>query len=344
MKLYKILLAGALFLGMFACNKPELQTPLDPPEYDMTGFAKGADISWVTEMEKAGVKFYNANGKQTELMQLLRGYGMNSIRLRVWVNPSAGWSSKEDVLLKAFRASQLGFRIMIDFHYSDSWADPSQQTKPTAWEDLAFDALKDSVASHTSEVLNLLKENNIDVEWVQVGNETGNGILWDDGNASTNMAQYAQLNNAGYDAVKEVYPNAKVVVHLQEGNKNSLFRWLFDGLKNNGGQWDVIGMSLYPSTDDWETLTTDLIANANDMIDRYGSEVMVCETGMDWSAADTAYNFLSTLIEECKAIENDMCLGVLYWEPQSYNSWNNYEMGAFDENGKPTKAMDAFLE
>ena len=337
-------IAVALLLSLFtACqDEPSLQTPLDEPVYDMTGFAKGADVSWLTEMEKSGSKFYNADGKETECMHLLRELGMNAIRLRVWVDPSDGWCNPDDVLTKAWRAQQLGMRVMIDFHYSDSWADPSQQTKPASWEGLSLEELETAVADHTKEVLNLLKTNGITPEWVQVGNETGNGMLWDEGNASENMAQYAALNNAGYDAVKEVFPDAKVIVHVQSGNDNSLFRWLFDGLKENGGKWDVIGMSLYPAADTREQMTTDCISNMNDMISRYGSEVMICETGMPWDDAATAKSFLTGLITKCQGIADDQCLGVLYWEPEAYNSWKDYALGAFDNTGTPTEAMDAF--
>ncbi len=206
MKILKALVSIAtLTFFMAACdNAPELQQPLPPPEYDMSGFAKGADISWLTEMENSGVKFYNTAGTQNDCMKILRDLGMNSIRLRVWVNPVQGWCNKEDVLLKAWRAQNLGFRIMIDFHYSDHWADPGKQTKPEAWENMNFSELTQAVATHTSEVLQFLKEKGIMVEWVQVGNETGNGMLWEDGKASENMAQYAQLNNTGYDAVCEL--------------------------------------------------------------------------------------------------------------------------------------------
>ncbi|PTN10619.1 arabinogalactan endo-1,4-beta-galactosidase [Mangrovibacterium marinum] len=346
MKRNKIVLLAAMVLALFvACDdEPQLQTPLPEPEYDMTGFAKGADVSWLTEMESDGVLFYDANGKQTECMHLLRDLGMNSIRLRVWVDPADGWCNKQDVLVKAWRAQQLGMRIMIDFHYSDSWADPGKQNKPAAWEDLSFDDLKTAVADHTTEVLTLLQENNIAPEWVQVGNETGNGMLWDEGKASENMAQYAALNNAGYDAVKAVFPDALVIVHLQNGYDNSHYRWLFDGLEANGGKWDVIGMSLYPTADNWETLTDETITNMNDMISRYETQVMVCETGMPWDDAETSYAFLSNLIAQCKAIADDQCLGVLYWEPQAYSGWNAYTLGAFDESGKPTVALDAFAE
>jgi arabinogalactan endo-1,4-beta-galactosidase len=343
MKLLTAIKIAILSISFASCNDaPELQKPLPPTDYDMSGFVRGADVSWLTEMEKSNVKFRNSLGVETECMGLLRDLGMNAIRLRVWVDPANGWCNKEDLLVKAWRANQLGFRLMIDFHYSDVWADPGSQTKPAAWADLSFDDLKTAVGSHTKEVLNLLKSNNIAPEWVQVGNETGNGMLWPDGKASDSMKNYAGLNNAGYDAVKEVFPDAKVIVHLQEGHKNALYRWLFDGLKGNGGKWDVIGMSLYPTDENWKALTADMIGNMNDMISRYGTPVMVCETGMPWDDEDTAFEFLTEMIKNCKSISENRCEGVLYWEPQSYNSWNGYTLGAFNASGMPTKALDAF--
>ncbi len=320
----------------------EPQPEPEVPVYDMTGFAKGADVSWLTEMEKAGKTFYDASGRPQECMALLRSLGMNAIRLRVWVNPSDGWCNKGDMLVKARRAHALGMRVMVDFHYSDSWADPGQQTKPAAWQAYSLDELKTAVAAHTTEVLTLLKDNGITPEWVQAGNETGNGMLWDDGRASTNMAQYAALNNAAYDAAKAVFPTTKVIVHVHNGYDNSLFRWLFDGLKANGGKWDVIGMSLYPQSTDWQVKNTACLANVNDMIGRYGSEVMICEVGMPWDQATACKAFLADLITRAKAVPNDKCLGVFYWEPQSFGNWKGYTLGAFDASGVPTSALDAF--
>lgn len=346
MKLRLFTIQIILLIALFGACKdgPGLQKPIDEPVYDMSGFAKGADVSWLTEMERSGSKFYASNGKEMECMHLLRELGMNSIRLRVWVNPVDGWCNKSDLLIKAWRAQKLGMRIMIDFHYSDSWADPAKQTKPAVWNGLDFQELKTAVASHTKEVLNSLKINDITPEWVQVGNETGNGMLWEEGKASLNMAQYTQLNNVGYDAVKEVFPDAKVIVHVQEGNKNSLFRWLFDGLKSNGGKWDVIGMSLYPTTSNWQQLTADCIVNINDMISRYGKEVMICEVGMPWEEAPETKSFLTDLITKTRNIPGKQCLGVFYWEPQSYNNWKGYSLGAFDNTGRPTIALDAFKQ
>jgi arabinogalactan endo-1,4-beta-galactosidase len=325
---------------MSACNKENNKN--DPPDNQPADtFAKGADVSWLTEMEDAGILFYNRDGKETECMALLKGIGMNSIRLRVWVNPVDGWNNKTDLLVKAKRASDLGMRIMIDFHYSDTWADPGHQTKPAAWQALGFEDLKNAVAVHTKDVLTALKNWNITPEWVQVGNETGNGMLWEDGKASVNMAQYAALNNAGYFAVKEIFPETKVIVHLHAGQDNNLYRWLFDGLKNNGGKWDVIGMSLYPEVNQWQNYNDDCISNINDMISRYGKEVMICEVGMPWDDAVNAKLWLTDLLTRTKAI--DKCLGVFYWEPEAHNGWKGYTLGAFDNSGKPTAALDAYL-
>jgi arabinogalactan endo-1,4-beta-galactosidase len=232
-------------------------------------------------------------------------------------------------------------RIMIDFHYSDSWADPGKQTKPAAWTG-DVTALKTALAAHTTDVLNALKTAGVTPEWVQVGNETNDGLLWPEGKASTNMANYAQLINAGYDAVKAVFPAAKVIVHLSNGWDNALFRWSFDGLKNNGGKWDVIGMSLYPSPTDWATKNTQCLNNMNDMISRHGKEVMIVEVGMSWDQPTQSKAFLDDLIAKTKSISGNKGLGVLYWEPQSYGNWQGYTLGAFDNAGKPTIALDAF--
>jgi len=309
-------------------------------------FAYGADVSWITQMEASGKKFYTAAGTQMEGMALLKSLGMNSIRLRVWVNPTGGWNNAADVLVKAKRANDLGLRLMIDFHYSDTWADPGKQTKPAAWTSLSFADLKTAVATHTSQVLTLLKDNAITPEWVQVGNETSNGMLWETGKASTSMSNYAALTTSGYDAVKSVFPNAKVIVHLNNGYKNDTFRWIFDGLKNNGGKWDVIGMSVYPywytTSNDWQNCNIACLNNMNDMVSRYGKEVMIVECGMSWDSPTACKNFLTDLIAKTKTVTGGKGTGVFYWEPQAYGQWQGYSLGAFDNSGKPTIAMDAF--
>jgi arabinogalactan endo-1,4-beta-galactosidase len=295
-------------------------------------------------MESLGIKFYNSSGVQTDCFALMKSLDMNSIRLRVWVNPTTAWNGVADVVSKAVRAKNLGLKVLIDFHYSDSWADPSKQTKPTAWAGQNLTTLKSSLSTHTTDVLTQLKNAGVTPDWVQIGNETNDGFLWPDAKASTNMSNFAQFINTGYDAVKAVFPSAKVIVHVSNGWDNSLFRWLFDGLKTNGAKWDVIGMSLYPSyvTGGWQMANPLCLQNMNDMVTRYNCEVMIVEVGMPWdSPADTKL-FLQDIIAKVKTVSGSKGLGVFYWEPESYNKWQGYTLGAFDNAGKPTIAMDAF--
>jgi arabinogalactan endo-1,4-beta-galactosidase len=338
-KVFSTLLVIAL---MVACKKSNGDSGNNNPPVTTDTIVKGADASWVTEMESSGIKFYNSAGTQMECMALLKSLGVNTIRLRVWVNPTPSWNNAADVVAKAVRAKNLGLRIMIDFHYSDTWADPGHQAKPAAWASLDFAGLKTALATHTTDVLNQLKTAGVTPEWVQVGNETNDGMLWPDGKASTNMSNFAQLVNAGYDAVKGVFPSAKVIVHISNGYDNSLFRWMFDGLKTNGAKYDVIGMSLYPSTSNWSTYNTQCLTNMNDMVTRYGKEVMVVEVGMPWDSPNECNSFLADLIAKIKSVTNKKGLGLLYWEPEAYNNWNGYTLGAFDNSGKPTVALSAF--
>ncbi|WP_216726578.1 glycosyl hydrolase 53 family protein [Hymenobacter siberiensis] len=306
-------------------------------------FAKGADVSWVSQMEAANYRFYNEAGTQQDLFQLLHDHNMNTIRLRVWVNPAGGWNGKNDVIAKAIRAHNLGFRLLIDFHYSDSWADPGQQTKPAAWVGHTLAQLQTDVYNHTYSILDSLKTNNIVPEWVQVGNETNDGMLWPEGRASTNMANFASLVDRGYAAVKAVNPTSKVIVHISNGFNNSLFRYLFDGLRNNNARYDVIGMSLYPTAANWPTLTAQCLTNMNDMVSRYpGKEVMVVETGMPANVPIPAQQMLLDLMAKTRAVPNNKGLGVLYWEPQAYN-WMSYGLSIWNSNGQPTGAINAFL-
>ncbi len=346
-----LLLASTLMFSITgtSCSNDDAVTPEQEKKYDMTGFAKGADVSWLTELESNGTLFYDANGKPQECMALLRDLGMNSIRLRVWVNPDGGWCGKDDVVAKAWRAQKLGMRLMIDFHYSDTWADPGKQYVPAAWKDYTFEQMKQAVADHTRDVLSALKERNIDVEWVQVGNETSDGMLWNDadgadalavtGRASKNMANFAAYVNAGYNAVKAVYPDAKVIVHLDKGNKLSQYTWMFDGLKQHGAKWDVIGMSLYPDwiTDKtWQQVSDDCLANMQTLSTKYGCNVILSEIGMVWNSENAA-PFLKKMVDGCKALS--ICEGVFYWEPETYGNLNGYDKGAFDDSGKPTVAL-----
>lgn len=313
-------------------------------------FAKGADISWLPQMEATGYQFYNDNGKKEDCFKILKDHGINSIRLRTFVNPSddkaSGHCSKDETVAMALRAQKWGMRVMIDFHYSDSWADPGKQRKPKDWEGHDFPTLLNDLYEYTFEVMTALKTASITPEWVQVGNEIPGGLVYPEG-SSKNWPQLVQLLNKGYDAVKAVSPQSKVILHVDQGNNNERFRWWFDNATANGAKYDVIGLSYYPfwleGNPDYTLSIDDLGRNLNDMALRYGKEVMVVEVGGEDNKVQNTYDMLIAVLQKVKEVPEKRGTGVFYWEPQGARSWSRYALSAWGEDGKPTKAMDAFL-
>ena len=310
-------------------------------------FWLGADISGTSELEARGVQLYNAQGEPRENTVLMREYGLNAARFRVWVNPKDGFSSKEDVLKLALRAKAQGMAIMIDFHYSDWWADPAKQNIPKAWQQMNYEQMRKALAQHTRETLQLLKDNGIDVKWVQVGNETTHGFLWPMARAEEQMQQYAGLTQAGYDAVKEIYPQAVCIVHLDAACDQKRYQFIFDGLKQYGAKWDMIGMSVYPywdidaklTKDEDETLTK-TIANINTLYKTYQTPLMIVETGYDADHPEAGKKWLKRLISAVRTQTGGHCKGIFYWAPEAEGQ---YRLGAF-RNHRPTAIMDAFKD
>ena len=376
---FKYWLLASACLAFMGCSSSSIKEEEQQPTEEVIDFYKGADISWVTELESKGQKFYNSQGQERECTALMKEYGMNAIRLRVWVDPSKhdNWCNKEDLLVKAKRAKALGMEVMVDFHYSDWWADPAKQNIPASWKGHGYEEMKKDLANHTKEVLQLLKDNNIVPKWVQVGNETTNGMLWsvktneqgweikDEhgntiitesmGHATRNPEQYAGFFKAGYEAVKEIFPNTTVIVHLDNGFDEALYNWNLDILKNNNAKFDMIGMSLYPYwAESYHNKTAEetisgCITNIQKVKAKYGCDVMIVETGMlcadeqgkliNASVLEEGYQQLLRIIKESKEVG---CKGVFYWEPECKPS--QYKLGAFTEDGRPTRIMDAFKE
>ena len=330
-------------------------------------FVRGADVSWGTEMEASGKKFYTTSGQETELFTLMKTIGMNAVRLRVWVNPLGygygAWCDQADVVKKAERAQQQGLDVMIDFHYSDFFADPGRQEMPKDWNGYTFDQVKAAVADHTKEVLTALKQKGIEPKWVQVGNETNNGFIFDHGkidwnkSGSARYTNYVALSNAGYDAVKEVFPDAYVIVHIANAYKAADYNgWFYKEFKEAGGKFDMIGLSHYPDSDDWDSTKSDVASNASaansvkTLGDLFKVPVMIVETGFSVQDADKASQVMTDLFNKTKDLPQ--CAGIIYWEPLAdgvwkpdyYTTvgWGAYDMGAFTTDGMPTAALDAF--
>ncbi len=328
---------------------------LSQSAFAQSDFVKGADVGFLTGQEKHGVKFHDRDGKERECLELLKtDYQMKAIRMRVWVNPRGGMNDKHELLAMAKRAKALGMDLMVDFHYSDSWADPAKQPIPEAWKNHSYKQMKKDVRQHTIDVLSLLKANGIEPRWVQVGNETANGLLWPMGHIEQNPKQYAGFIRAGYDAVKKVFPRAIVIVHLDRGHLQSLYDYNLDIVKKYGGKFDMIGMSLYPywAMQDHPELNpdgiiTDCMANIRHCSEKYGCDVMIVETGFEVDEQhpkkmDEGRRQLTRVIREARNETNGRCRGVFYWEPQCLPG--GYKLGAFNSNAAPTAIMEAFTE
>ena len=316
-------------------------------------WAKGADISWLSEMEHDGVSF----GHNEDCIQLLRGMGMNAVRLRVWVNHSTGWSNKDDMLYLAKRAAKAGQRIMIDIHYSDFFADPNHQTIPAAWQSYDYPTMLEAVREHTLDVLYALKEAGVKPEWVQIGNETPNGMLWPMGQvkeAEGNWAEYAGFTAMGYQAAKEAFPDITVIVHVDNAYERR--DWFWESMQAHGGRWDMIGLSHYPMMSawnggkSWQEMNDLAEENIKRLIHDWHCPVMIAEVGTFANDPESEI-VMADFIDRITVI--DSCAGIFYWEPQVYGGWRpaeyiplgwgSYDMGAFTEEGKPSEVMRILL-
>ena len=363
---------------------PDPPTP-DPPVPVVNTFAKGADISWASEMEAGGIKFKKKDGTEAALLDVLKDCGFNAVRLRVWVNPYGGWSGKEDVLAVAQKVKAAGMDLMIDFHYSDFFADPSRQKIPADWEADKdnLDKLCQRVSAHTKDVLQALKDKGVSVKWVQIGNETREGMLFPAGKAvwknnQIDLTSFTKLYNAGYDAAKVVYPDSYVMPHLNNAFLSASYgnpMWL-DNFKAKGGKFDMIAFSHYPFLESkmWvnnveKTLSPSevneyAIAYIKKAILDYGVPVIIAEVGVKQASAD-ATSVLSAFMTEVRKIEK--CAGVFYWEPQVNGNWKPeiyskpaelskytgesitspwgpYDQGAFTADYRPSPILDCFAK
>ena len=361
-----LLVAAALLSTACNCTRTVPVTPEDPIDFDVPpqpvqtpAFAKGADISWVSEMEKDGRTFQLKNGTKADIMDVLKETGVNAIRLRVWVNPTGGWSGKDDVVKLATRAAKAGLALMVDFHYSDFFADPGRQDIPSAWaaDKNDLEKMAKHVSDHTTEVLKALQDASVTPNWVQVGNETRNGMLWpagqlwtESGNIPNGRANFAKLLNAGYDAVKAVFPRCPVLAHVDNAYADNV--WWFDEIQAAGGKFDAIALSHYPQTQpDWKKCNADALERIQYLTLKFNKEVLVSEVGVKTPAnATLAAQVLSEFVTGIKGIPK--CTGIFYWEPEVDGKWkpavygplgwNAYDMGAFTSDGKATGVMDAF--
>jgi arabinogalactan endo-1,4-beta-galactosidase len=334
---------------------------------------RGADISSLKKSEDMGGIYYDESGTPKDALTILREHGLNYARLRVWVNSPDGYHGKSQILEMAKRFKEHEIKLLVDFHYSDSWADPGKQYKPAAWKALDFEGLKQAVYAHTFEICSALREQGTLPAIVQIGNEIENGMLWPDGHTEFGFEGLAALLKAGIRAVRDIAPDVRVMLHLSQGGKNDLFRWWFDGVLAQGVEFDLIGVSYYPY---WHGPLADLQHNLNDLALRYQKDVIVVETAYPFTlengddtenvvSADfeNAYpptpagqkQMLADVIEVIRGVPNGRGLGFFWWDavwtavpgngwdpadPSTGNNWENQAL--FDYHARPLPAMQLF--
>ncbi len=263
----------------------------------MTDFINGFDLSTLDEVERCRGKFYR-DGKAQDAMDILRDCGGNFVRLRLWNDPydaqgqsyGAGVCDLPTVLSLAHRAKARGMGWLLDFHYSDFWADPGKQTIPKAWQGLTLPELEQAVYRYTLDVLCACRAYGVTPNMVQVGNEITNGLLWPYGKVS-DFDGLTRLVSAGVRAVREFDPQIAIMIHLDNGGNNGLYRRWFDEYFARGGECDVIGLSYYPQ---WHGTLSALESNLADLAQRYGKPLIIAETSCYHTVRDyAAYEKLS---------------------------------------------------
>ncbi|KAF2655158.1 glycoside hydrolase family 53 protein [Lophiostoma macrostomum CBS 122681] len=300
---------------------------------------KGVDWSSLLIEEKAGKTYKNAAGTTQPLETILKNAGVNTVRQRIWVNPSDGNYNLDYNIKLAKRAKAAGLQIYLDFHYSDNWADPGKQVKPAAWKSLSNDALITQIWTYTNDVLNTFQSNGIQLAIVSIGNEITPGLLFPTGQLSTSSGPKlaAQLLKSAANGVKEsnMSPKPKIMVHLDNGWKWDTQQWWYDTVLNSGGgfttsDFDIQGVSYYPFYNSAATLSA-LSTSLKNMANKYGKEVQVVETNWPTSCPSPAYAFpsdtksipfsvdgqatwIKTVASKVSGV-GSKGTGLFYWEP-----------------------------
>ncbi len=334
-------------------------------EHGVDGFQIGADISSLPQVEAAGGAFGDG-GRAGDLPTILKNHGITHARLRIWNAPRDGWCGLEKTLALAKRLKAAGMPWLLDFHYSDTWADPGKQVKPAAWANLHGPELEAAVFDYTRSVIRALDAQETPPEMAQIGNEITPGMLWEDGRLGGKGAQanerwqrLARLLKAGIRGVNEGRAGKtpiRVMIHLDCGADNGKCRWFIDQALAQGVSFDVLGLSYYPW---WHGSLEQLRGNLNDLSGRYKKDIAIVETGYPWTprgmdkgktgerfeatvAGQKA--FLAEVMKIVREIEGGRGKGVYYWEPawvatpKARSMWPN--RGLFDNEGNLLESIE----
>ncbi|HET9569982.1 MAG TPA: glycosyl hydrolase 53 family protein [Bacteroidales bacterium] len=292
----------------------------------------GADVSWVQQQENEGLSFKD-KGVKKDVLTILSDNGFNWIRLRLFVDPKAangyskeGYCDLEHTLAMAKRVKTAGMKLLLDFHYSDTWADPGKQFTPSAWDRLKGRELDSVIFIYTKDVLTRFKKEGLLPEMVQIGNEINHGMMWPEGKTDSTLVPLSNLLRSAAAAVRTTNPKTQIMIHLACGGQNKESVWFLDRILKNGVDFDVVGQSYYP---EYHGTIDELKYNLTDLATRYRKPIVVVE-----------YQVLRKEVNEIVLnLPNQMGLGTFIWEATSPR-WGNL----FDKEGNTTESMQLYPE
>lgn len=263
----------------------------------MSKFIKGMDLSTMLELEACGAKYY-IDGQEKDILEIMKMNDIDTIRLRIWNDPKspegipygAGNNDVDATIEMGKRITDVGLGVLINFHYSDFWADPGKQFKPKAWENYGVEELEKAVYEFTKESMNKILDAGVNVTLIQIGNELSNGLLWPEGQLwdkekgeIDNYDNVAKFVNAGIRACREVKADIPIMIHLDNGGNNELYRRWFGHFIPQAEDFEYIGLSYYPF---WHGRLDQLEYNMNDIVRVFGKELIIAEVSMGFTMED----------------------------------------------------------
>jgi arabinogalactan endo-1,4-beta-galactosidase len=316
-------------------------------------YAIGADLSFLAHAEKNGVVFKDG-GRSKPGLQIFKDHGYNWIRLRLFHSPDRLPNNLNYTIEQAQKAKRLGFKFLLNYHYSDTWADPQKQFIPKAWEGMSHEELAAAVEHYTADTIAAFREAGAMPDMVQIGNEVIGGMLWPDGRLPQNWQNFADLLNAGIRGVDRGTGNAprpRIMIHIDRGGDIHSTRAFFDQCRAHNIEYDIIGQSFYPW---WHGSFGQLRENLAFMAKRYDKDIILVEAAYNWRPAEYRDSpgpfpetpqgqkqFLKELDRIVRATPGDRGKGVFWWEPAVAPS-PIAGRGMFDESGNALPVITVF--
>jgi arabinogalactan endo-1,4-beta-galactosidase len=323
-----------------------------PPGADAFDYAIGADLSFLQQAEERGTVFKD-NGQAKKGLEVFKDHGYSWIRLRLFHTPTRLPNDLPYTIKQAKTASQLGMKFLLDFHYSDTWADPGKQFLPKAWEGKSHPELVQAVFDYTRDTLAAFREAGVAPNMVQLGNEISNGMLWPDGKLPGNWDNFAELIKAGIrgvEAALEPGKRPRIMIHIDKGGNRKATQYFFDKLNSYGITYDVIGQSYYPW---WHGALLDLSENLAFMAAEYRKDIIVVEAAYNWrpteyrgepapfpETPEGQKEFLEEVNRAVLNTPNGLGKGVFWWEPAVAGGLRS--RGMFDDEGNALPVITVF--